>query len=923
MYIIERLQELVKTVYLKPASAMTVLTDFYEVYDDIIVNHGQSMQEYSPDLLNTLISILTNLDEADQEVMQRSQERTERLIQVFDNLSASFPDPQNGNQSFAKFLWTLHMGNELYTEQNILQNYDLYLEQIETLAWLFQLECDGTPIYPVSNLLNDRILDHFDPDSEDDLLYLITSLQLFNQLRYVPTINRRNTVLELSRQYNLKILEMLCNQGELLFGTSRKVNMEKNRIMGVRCEDTILIRTTDLSRRAPSDIEFEYEINRNNKPIAKFFTYSLEPNHELCSLDTFFRNASSSQCLEVFLNCLKNKAYNVFMEDSVVYNSDDKEFVGWCNPLVSHDPVIVSGSPSPNSSSDTGENQFFSSLDDRTNHWFKPTVLRQSGIDRLTIDYIIGFYDAVCKPLNVSARSILCDDNCVWNNEYRDKKDEFAQNLVVKSFFDHVLNGSYDIPSAIISYTKFIQKYYSSDGEISAETRLIFPYSFYIPFKKEEDLLIAMLKSKSEIVNDGRIVQLAYRRPAGWCIIDIPGNFTFLDISTLEEATPPMLGSEFIGLFDECSKKVYVLSSRNDKTALTAFKDLKRRSGEMMITQENLSKYNNFLRPKTLENLIYGIGIPNEIIKRFWPGYASAVLSRDQVSPLLLFKIIHHINFYQITEDKLNDWKKLIFDCHLVDPSNREDPMYASFRSDVCTCNKDANCLMISKRSFADKSTLGAILNTQSERFTTDSAFDSGAINQHISFNEATKRYHLSENGKLKQEIKSIVFLTDNIISGKSTYDMLSFHFSGQATPAPSSSYYVKLDPGKTILEIIKANNPRIELHTVFWFSSLHECTVLPLKGEFNPVKFPVSETENVKLYVKAAKTYSQEKYLYTKDAFELAQKIYGEHSIPAHNGDLEQRHLVFRFNNMPGFSIFPPEVRSGKNKVGLFTRRN
>lgn len=610
------------------------------------------------------------------------------------------------------------------------------------------------------------------------------------------------------------------------------------------------------------------------------------------------------------------------MEDCVIYNSDEKEFVGWVNPLVVNDPAIIADSPSRKSDNAAGESQFFSVMHEQTGSWFRPVVLMQSGIDRLTLDYIIEFYMKVCKPLNISARSILCDEDSVWNQEYLNKNGVFAQNLVAKSLFNHVLNHNHDIPNAITFYTEFIRTHYDSEGEITSDTRLIFPYSFYMPFDTEEELLTAMLKSKSVTVTDGKIVHLKPRRPKGWQMREIHGSFTVLDISTQEEVTPPKSSSEFSGLYDPSSGIVYILFSPNDKAVLNALNELHSISRDMVITQENLGRYNNFLYQRSLEKLIYGIGIPGEITKLFWPGHTSARLSCDRISPLILFKILHHINYYHISEDKLDDWKRLLFTCHLVEPSDGSHPMYDLFKDGVSTRNHDRNCLMISKRSFADKSTLGAILNMQRERFATDIAFDAAAINQQIMRKEDTGQYHLARNGRPQQKISNIVFLTDNIISGGSTHKMLAFHFSGQATDAPSSSYYIKLDPGKTILEIIEANHPRIELHTVFWFSCLDECTVHPPTDGFYPVDYLVNETESIRFYVKAYQTYSPEQYLYTEEAFELAGSIYGKNSIPRHNGAQEHRRLVFRFNNMPGFSVFPKEVLSSKNKVGLFERR-
>ena len=134
--------------------------------------------------------------------------------------------------------------------------------------------------------------------------------------------------------------------------------MEKNKIMVVRSANKILVRTTDLSRKIPSEIDVKYEINRNETPIAQYFTYEMDPDWDVCSLDDFFRIASPGESLKIFLNCLESNAYNVFMQDSIIYNSNDKTFVQWINPVVGEDPFIIFGDTFRNAGSEVGIRQF-------------------------------------------------------------------------------------------------------------------------------------------------------------------------------------------------------------------------------------------------------------------------------------------------------------------------------------------------------------------------------------------------------------------------------------------------------------------------------------------------------------------------------------------------------------------------------------
>lgn len=923
MEISERLTELIKTVDLKTTSDMTDLAAFFEIYDDVITRQGQSTQDHSPQLLDLLISTLRNLDQETQEIVQRTEAHTARLIGVIDNLSASFPDPKTGNQSFVRFLWSLHRRSDLFAEQTLLIGYEGYIDQMESLSWLFQLEAEGQPVYPISYLLNDSILGDFDPDSEDDLLYLIASLQLFNRLRNIPE-NTRETVLEISREYQLKILEMLCNNGELLFGEFKKQNMEKNRIMAVRCKDQILIRTTDLSHPAPDGKKYSpyfNEINKDKTPIAKYFTYQIGTNCKTCSLDQFLLKATPQKRLEIILDCIKNKIYNVFMDDSVIYDANSNQFIGWVNPVVSADKAIISRKSTVSQGGGTAESQFFSILDQHTDYSFRPAVLIENGIDMLTLDYIIAFYETVSKSLGIPASSFLPDALNHWLQPDNPKKDTFAQNAICEAFFAHVLKGRYSISTAITNYAAFIKNPYTSFTEICPQTRLIFPYSFYLPFGTSEGLLKALLESRGVSVSDGVQVNVSCEKKGIWSIDGIPGKFKFLDSSTHEPSVPNKLTAKCSGFLDKACSTVYVLAAPEDKAVLNAFTELEHYAASFLITQDNRKQYDAFLKIDKLKEIIYNIGIPAEITKLFWPESVLDKPTLDQRSPLLLFKIIHHINAYSITPDKLDAWQKLIFKYHLLDPCDSSHEMYKTFAADINGLEACDNCLIISKQSYADKSTLGAILHDSKSRHWADCAFDPGAINNHIVKQKGI--YYISTRDKQMYKIERIIFLTDNIISGSSTVQMLRYHFNGQKyIQLVKKRAFIKLEQGKTVQEIMKANSPRIELRTVFWFGTLGNCTVSPPEEDFYPVDVPTTEEETVRIHVKACKTYAQTTYLYTPDAFALAATIYGKENIQPPLDKDEKRHLVFRFNNMPAFSVFPETVLNVKLPEGLFHRR-
>ena len=729
MDIKDRLNELSKTVDLKHASDISDLDTYFDIYDDVFERYGQLTQTYTPQLLESLISILKFLTPGAQAIVQHKDEYASKLLSVLNTLSASFLEPNTGNQLFVRFLWSLHNSTELYEKPKFLQGYEKYLDLLESLAWLFQLEIDGTLVYPITDLLNDKILDDFDPDNQESLLYLIASLQLFNKLNNLPP-DIRQTVLNLSKQYNLTIVEMLCNHGELLFGDLRKIHMEKNKIMAVRLNNTILIRTTDLSRKAPPGYTYSEEQNKHEIPIARFFTYEIETGCDTCSLDQFLQEAAPEECLKVILDCLENRAYNVFMDDSVVYNRNTRTFVRWINPDVSSDKAIVYKKQSGVTGIGTGESQFFAILDQDKDYSFRPTILVQNGIDMLTLDFIIGFYNAVIKPMNISVVSFLPEAIRQWKAAQDQRNTVFAQNLICESFFAYVRNSKYSISNALTNYDSFTKEHYSSGNEISKNTRLIFPYAFYLPFGNSEELLAAVLESRGVKVSQGKSVRAAYKKKSNtWVIDDKPIEYEFLDSVNFEPISPGSFSTEFPALVDKDKKKVYVLNSSAERTVLSAFSKLVGRLDDLVITQDNRGNYDNFHKIKDLKEIIYNIGIPSDITKFFWPESVYHKLTSNELEPLLHFKILHHINQYYITEDKLGAWQDLIFKHHLLDACQSTHHMYRDFAAGINSLEAKDGYLLISKQSYADKSTLGAILHDPKPRHWADYAFDSGALN--------------------------------------------------------------------------------------------------------------------------------------------------------------------------------------------------
>ena len=180
----------------------------------------------------------------------------------------------------------------------------------------------------------------------------------------------------------------------------------------------------------------------------------------------------------------------------------------------------------------------------------------------LTLDFIIGFYNAVIKPMNISVVSFLPEAIRQWKAAQDQRNTVFAQNLICESFFAYVRNSKYSISNALTNYDSFTKEHYSSGNEISKNTRLIFPYAFYLPFGNSAELLAAVLESRGVKVSQGKSVRAAYKKKSNtWVIDDEPIEYEFLDSVNFEPISPGSFSTECPALVDKDKKKVYVLYS--------------------------------------------------------------------------------------------------------------------------------------------------------------------------------------------------------------------------------------------------------------------------------------------------------------------------------------------------------------------------
>ena len=161
-----RLESLAKKITLADSAELCDINTIIGIYEDIIMTDATWLSTLSARIASTLFQIYENLsDNAKEEIC--SDEKTKRkLVGIVNNLAASFPIPETGDKALIRFLHILNERKKLFEERDILKDYDKYVNRLDNLAWLFQLELDGELVYPIGDLLSTSILDEFEPDEE-------------------------------------------------------------------------------------------------------------------------------------------------------------------------------------------------------------------------------------------------------------------------------------------------------------------------------------------------------------------------------------------------------------------------------------------------------------------------------------------------------------------------------------------------------------------------------------------------------------------------------------------------------------------------------------------------------------------------------------------------------------------------------------
>lgn len=802
--------------------------------------------------------------------------------------------------TFISFLYNLKIRRKRYDPNNDFKFMDFYnktFNEINEIKWLFSLvDNNNDKIFPIRLLLED-IANDFKAD-EEHYLKLIYSLELFNHLDKEEKSDNEiiKKMKSIATTYNIKLIEMLCDGGNVLFENAN--NSILNGTIIVKKGNLILIRNTNREyfqdkNRYENQYhgKFGFEGTKNDV-IAYYYEYENVNNESLIDLKTLMLEATAESRRNTLSFIFKTKNYNIFLGKCFWVNQDQNAFSKLVNPFTFMDQEIMD----INGEEVLGDTCYDKFLKVMKNDYFNLgtcTVAQRKPIDVLTLDFVINFYSDFIK-----------ED--AEENDYLDRmkaiakdSNEYYQNILFKIYFDDAIKKGI-LEEAFKKYIDFIRKYYDYEN-INVSTlficynRLIMPYRPFCPFKNMEELYLKL--QKNDYVIDTEIKKIKIKKmPMNrneYLVDEIPvnlENIVSLDGNLLERED---ICNGFC-LYNSIEKKVYILNNTIQiEKRLEALESISKKT---IISKE----WESNCLPEKIEqilNIIENIGFSNTK-KYFERKIDNSHFGKETTNNIALYKLLWHIQVCEFNNDRFEKFCKLVLEYYFTDFVLNSSKYTKKFFDDLQEDSKK-NKMIVAKESSGEGSTLNRLFESYNDgtRGAVQKAFDGIQIKDGYTKKE-NKKYYLGK------ELEGIVFITDNILSGKSTKDMLEFYIKNRKEKNNKRTYL--WDKSEIIPEIIgniNSPNVKIELKTIL-------CTkrgIKKIKGEYP------------KIEIKYQILLDDDQYNWSKDVENIIKELYFFNE--GRDCD-ESVQCIFRPCNMPFEKILPPFVKDVSKLIGIFQRK-
>ncbi|WP_290762522.1 hypothetical protein [Fibrobacter sp. UBA4297] len=776
-------------------------------------------------------------------------------------------------------------------------------------SWLFEIKINSEYVFPIQKLMDCVIVDAENP-TKDNLLQLIYSLQICNKINLEDDEDIRRKILEISQKYHIKILEMLCNRGELIGGDCICGNSEKNHILIAKLNNELLIRST-VSLQFSGTNSF-VEKNDKDNIIAWYVVEEIPPHYKFTSLKDVLLGNNTNAKIKMLHDICEKKCFNVFFKDAIIVDDRDQSFIKFTNSFSSMEHIVF-----PNNIFYSGKHESFWDRILENKDGIRSVCLKSNRnlSNVLSMDFLASFHKGL---------SIEEPDYIDFINDL--SEESFFQN----QFFDlfirkNLLHGASE---CLTKYLNFLLHYifskdfgsWSDETPISNLRYLVMPYKTLIPFENKINLLVKFLLEGSYFSwTDGEAVLASVIRKNAKNVVYVNGvTYDLKKIQSEDSFKIPEEGTKF-WVIKKSNNEIYA-SDELIKIERT-LKVIQSINDRCKITEEMLLKDHRF---KDLVTIINNVGFPKKLRNEYGCPY------NDESKILAIFKLLWHIQIYA---DEANSckWYNLMkslflekYYCYYALNAKEMDKKYVEKISAL----DNGETLFIAKESFGEGATLSQIIkaNYCGDRGPLLWAFDSDKLNSRICKING-KGFCLSRpspklgDGKKSttwNTITRIVFLTDNILSGSSTNMMLEFYYDNSCYTKNNEEdirSYLKLN--FKIKDIYETNYAILGKNVEIWVICVFALTD---KNEIYGKTSVEKKFDKIGLKVDALQFVDRTPYRADDERLKnLLDELYGI-SI---SEKAKKRNCILRAHNMPADIILSKIIMNVEMIGGILQRKD
>ena len=807
-----------------------------------------------------------------------------------------YPDKEN---VFISFLHALLHRQDVYDTTNtyrFMEFYNSLFDVIEHVKWIFSLQDENKErIFPIQKLIED-VANTFELDQEH-YLQLVFSLELFNyaELGDGDKGKIKEKMLAIADEYNILLIRLLCEGGRVLFAGNASRNSTLNGTIIVESNKKILIRNPQENYFISVGDELDKyngkigtEGKDQDNPDAYYYIYEKNDDEKLVNIRKLLsRKYPTRSRLEAIIYLLKNNKANVFLGDCFWINQNKLEFIKVINPFCDKDDGVIT----EKGRLAEGSNNFEKIINTLLNEYDECgacAIAERGKYDILTLDYLLAFFKELVQKSTDYLEKMI---------EYERNDDDYYQNILLKIYFEDALSKG-KVYEAIEKYKVFVKDHFcysniDSQTLFSTHNKLIFPFKPFLPFEGDIKVLCEELVKNEYVPNTitkKLSIEKSGRVKKKYLIDDNeiqPDHILNLSSCQLDENEI----EQGECLYNEDAKNIYLINTKSNGIAQT----LERLGEEITNGILDKSKESQYSDVETIISIISNIGFSDKA-KNFKRKNLGNV--DDATKNIAVYKLLWHFQVWEIEGERYTLFKELILDHYYTEWVLNSTQYSELYFEDLKKDDQDA-VMIIAKESDGEGATLRELFDAtkDGERGVLRKAFDGNQIASNYKVINGKHLYH-------EEEINKIVFITDNILSGKSTKEMLMFYLKNSKSNTDKRKYL--WEESKIVPQIL-LSKPQINIEVK---------TILCTERGREAIETGFQEYN---VHVSSVLQIPDDKFKWNEEVEEIVEQLY-EPEEERHRRDCIQ--CIFRPCNMPAENILPSFVKKISLLTGIFQRK-